>query len=339
MTIRWRVRPARELHMVADQWQGLNQAGSGNPALDPAFVLPLLEHFGDGTELLATASAGSGPLAMTLLRRAAPGCWQTFQPSQMPVGPWLQQPGLPPADLWHGLFPALPGFPLLLGITQLDPEILARPAPAPSLSTLDYIQTARITVTGSFDAYWEARGKNLRHNMKRQRARLQKDGVKTRLDVLTVRDDIEKAVADYGLLESAGWKAAGETALAPSNAQGRFYRSMLAGFAASGKARVYQYRFDDRIVAMDLCIVGGGTLIILKTTYDESHKALSPAFLMREEAFRQVFAQKDVSRIEFYGRVMEWHTRWTDEVRTMYHINQYRWPAIYATRRMVGLAR
>jgi hypothetical protein len=301
--------------------------------------LPLLEHFGDGSELLATASAGGGPVAMTILRRTAPGCWQTFQPSQMPVGPWLQQPGLSAAELFHGLFPALPGFPLLVGITQLDPEILARPSSTPSLATLDYIQTARITVTGSFDSYWAARGKNLKHNVKRQRARLEKDGVKPHLDVLTAPDDVERAVTAYALLETAGWKAAGDTALAPDNAQGRFYRSMLKGLAAHGKARVYQYRFNERIVAVDLCIVGGGALIILKTTYDEAYKALSPAFLMREEAFRQLFATKEVNRIEFYGRVMEWHTRWTDEVRTMYHVNHYRWPAIYATQRLVRLAK
>ena len=184
-----------------------------------------------------------------------------------------------------------------------------------------------------------ARGKNLRHNMKRQRARLEKEGVKTRLEVLTAREDMEQAVTDYGLLESAGWKAAGNTAIAAGNVQGRFYRSMLEAFAAQGKARVYQYRFNERIVAMDLCIVGGGALIILKTTYDEAYKAVSPAFLMREQAFRQLFEKKEVDRIEFYGKVMEWHTRWTDEVRTMYHVNRYRWPAISATRRLVRLAK
>jgi hypothetical protein len=26
--------------------------------------------------------------------------------------------------------------------------------------------------------------------------------------------------------------------------------------------------------------------------------------------------------------VMEWHTRWTDEIRTMYHLNGYRWPVL-----------
>lgn len=339
MSIRWKVQPARDLHRVRDQWRALNQAGSGSPVLEPAFVLPLLEHFGNGTELLATAGAEDNPLAMTIVRRTAPGCWQTFQPSQMPVGPWLQRPGLAPAELVHGLFPALPGFPLLIGVSQLDPEIQTRPASTPSLATLDYIRTARITVVGSFDAYWEARGKNLKHNMRRQRARLEKEGVKARLEVLTARENIEKAVTDYGLLESAGWKAAGNTAIAADNAQGRFYRSMLETFAADSKARVYRYRFNERIVATDLCIVGGGALIILKTTYDEAYKTISPAFLMREEAFRQVFENREVDRIEFYGKVMEWHTRWTDEIRTMYHVNCYRWPAISATRRLVRLAK
>jgi hypothetical protein len=60
---------------------------------------------------------------------------------------------------------------------------------------------------------------------------------------------------------------------------------------------------------------------------------------MREEAFRGVFAEREVSRIEVYGRVTEWHSRWTDELRTMYHVNYCRWPAISATRRMMRLAK
>jgi hypothetical protein len=49
---------------------------------------------------------------------------------------------------------------------------------------------------------------------------------------------------------------------------------------------------------------------------------------MREEACRRLFEDGRIRRIEFYGRVMEWHTRWTDEVRTMYHLNHYRWPVL-----------
>jgi hypothetical protein len=49
---------------------------------------------------------------------------------------------------------------------------------------------------------------------------------------------------------------------------------------------------------------------------------------MREEATRTLFDEGRLGRIEFYGRVMEWHLRWTDEVRTMYHVNYYRWPVL-----------
>ncbi len=47
--------------------------------------------------------------------------------------------------------------------------------------------------------------------------------------------------------------------------------------------------------------------------------------LMRQEAFRRIFADTRVRRIEFYGKVMDWHTKWTREIRTMYHLNCYRY--------------
>jgi hypothetical protein len=28
--------------------------------------------------------------------------------------------------------------------------------------------------------------------------------------------------------------------------------------------------------------------------------------------------------VEFYGPLMEWHTRWTDRARDIYHVNFYR---------------
>jgi hypothetical protein len=49
---------------------------------------------------------------------------------------------------------------------------------------------------------------------------------------------------------------------------------------------------------------------------------------MREEATRGLFESGKIRRIEFYGRVMEWHLRWTEQVRTMYHVNYYRWPGL-----------
>jgi len=328
LTANWTFLPVREFAAHQDKWQEINLAGPASPLLSPAFLLPLIDEFADGRELLAVCGKPHAPDAMAILCKGPVGGWDTFQPSQSPIGAWLQRPELPIQPLVESLLAALPGFALAVGITQQDPDLLSRPADGKCMSTLDYIQTARITVEGSFEQYWEARGKNLKHNMKRQRSRLEKDGIKTSLEVITEPNDVAQAIADYGQLESAGWKAQGGTAIHPENAQGRFYRAMLENFCRQGRGRIFRYRFNDRVVAVDLCIEADATLIILKTTHDESIKTFSPAFLMRQEAFGKLFAERQIKRIEFYGRLMDWHSKWSNEVRTMYHVNYYRWPGL-----------
>jgi hypothetical protein len=140
---------------------------------------------------------------------------------------------------------------------------------------------------------------------------------------------VAAAVADYGRLESTGWKGRQGTAIGAGDAQARFYRTILENFCARGAGSIYRYWFGERLVATDLCIEDGRQIVILKTAYDEAAPgALSPALLMREEQVRALFDEARLERIEFYGRVMEWHQRWTGDVRTMYHVNFYRWPAL-----------
>jgi CelD/BcsL family acetyltransferase involved in cellulose biosynthesis len=335
--MKWIFLPSSQFASYADRWQQLNAENSNSPLLMPEFVQPLLTEFGTGKELLAYCELEGVMQAMTIVSPRGYGLWETFQPSQAPIGPWLHRAELDLPTLLTELMEQLPGFPLSFGLTHLDPELVPRPADTGRLRTLNYIDTARIDVTGSFDDYWNTRGKNLRSNLKKQRAKLQKDGVTNRMQVSRASEEVADAIANYGKLESAGWKAQGGTAIHPDNAQGRFYRSMLEAFCRRDAGRIYRYWFDDRLVAMDLCIEGADSIIVLKTTYDESiPNSLSPTLLMREEACRQLFDERRFSKIEFYGKVMEWHRRWTDEVRTMYHATGYRWAVLLELRIILG---
>lgn len=327
--MKWHTVPATRFDECAERWRALHARGPASVLLAHDFVAPLVAQFAPPDALLAWCEQDGVTLAIAVLRRAGRGAWATLQPAQAPLGLWLQDPQAPLAPLLDGLLRALPGLPLVLGLTQLDPQLLARPASGPQLRTLDYIDTARVTLGGGFEAYWQARGKNLRANLRKQRARLERDGIAARLEVLRDPAAMAEAVAQYGQLESAGWKAGQGTAVHAGNAQGRCYRALFEALAARGAASVYRYWFDERLVAMDLCVEDGDAIVVLKTAYDEGvDGGLSPALLMREEATRRLFDEGRLARIEFYGRVMEWHLRWTDEVRTMYHINYYRWPAV-----------
>lgn len=327
--MKWKLEPATRLAAFAPQWEALHRAAGASLLLAHDFVAPLLDAFGTGKELLAICERDGVPVAMALVTPSRRGSWTTFQPAQAPLGLWLQQPGLELDALLAGLVRALPGFPLILGLTQMDPALMPRPRATAQLATLDYIETAKVTLAGSFDDYWQARGKNLRSNLKKQRARLDKDGVALTLQVSRDPSAMAQAVADYARLESSGWKEGCGTAVHADDAQGRYYRAMLEALCRRGAGRVYRYYFDERLVAMDLCIEDGACIVVLKTAYDETvPKQFSPTLLMREEATRALFEEARLGRIEFYGRVMEWHLRWTDEVRTMYHVNYYRWPGL-----------
>lgn len=320
----WNFFPALELQKHQEAWQSTNSRGANTALLHPDFLLPMLPIFGTGKEILAIHGDSKQPTAMALLTPGKWGVWQTFQASQAPLGAWVSDPSLPMEPLLAGLIAALPGLSLMIGVTQQDPDLNPRPVTSPRLQTLDYIQTARISVNGSFDNdYWAKRGRNLRHNLKRQRNGLIKSGITPRLEVITTPTDVHAAVERYGKLESAGWKTSTGTAIHAANAQGRYYNEMLERFAHRDETRIYHYWYNDQLVAIDLCIQHNGTLIILKTTYDES-QTTSPAFLMRLDYFKQIFDEGAIKRIEFYGKLMEWHTKWSEEIRTLYHVNFYR---------------
>ena len=321
----WTILPFEKFADHAAQWDALVRSRPGTPFLESAFLRPLLEVFGTGSEHLCLLHNNGRLRAAAIMQRGRKAIWQTFQPSQLPLGAWITDGHLDLIAASNSLLRQLPGVTLALGTSQVDPRLQQRPEDTARLRTQDYIATAWVDVDSSFDDYWEARGKNLKQNTRKQRNKLQADGIETRIECITTPELVAKAIADYGQLESAGWKGADGTAITPDNDQGRFYRAMLENYCAQGCGRIYRYWFGDKVVAMDLCIHDDVVLAILKTAYDESYKSVSPSTLMRHDQFQQLFAEQKFRRIEFFGKVMEWHTRWTAQSRTIYHATAYRW--------------
>lgn len=328
--IQWRSVAAAQLTQnpsLQAAWDHLNAQRLDLAFLSSDTVCAAIEVFGSADEQLVIGESADRIVALFVMAPEGRLKWHTFQPSQVPLGCWVAEAGLGLPELCAGLLRAMPLPCLAVGITQVDPLAEPRPGPDAREEAVDYIPTAWLEVQGNFEGYWAARGKNLRQNMRKQRNKLAADGTTAHMRMLTEPADMAGAIARYGQLESQGWKAAAGTAVHPDNDQGRFYRRLLEQAARRGEALVYEYLFGERTVAMDLGVQRGGVLVVLKTTYDETiPKALSPAALLREEELQHAFdAASGISRIEYYGRVMEWHTKLTDNSRTLYHLTHYRW--------------
>jgi hypothetical protein len=299
-----------------EAWNGLVLRAQGSVVQRAEFVFSAAQVFGSSGLRLATLRRGAQPVAMAIVggSRLLP---ELFVASQMPLGAWVQAPGEDFVALARSLLARLP-LALQLGVPQLDERFVPPPADG---TRLPWIRTPWLALEGDFASYWSARGRNLRTNLRKQGERLAAQGAALRVERLCDPAEIAQGVADYALLESRGWKAGGGTAVMPGQAQARFYAAMLERFALIGAAEIWRAFIGERLVACELCLRDRGEFVILKTTYDETLAPLSPAALMRREMFERLFADGDVRRVEFYGPLKEWHTRWSHEVRELYHVN------------------
>lgn len=302
-------------------FDALNRAGRNLPILDSRFFEICLQHFGSGQERWVMAGSADRPAGVALLRRVGMKRWETFQPSQAPLGSWLCAAGTDAENVCRSLRRSLPGGALFIGLTQADPTVIPRPAESGSVRTLDYIRTGQFKIEQGFEEYWQRRGSNLKQNLRKQRNRLDREGKRVEVRLLSRPEDMPEAIARYAEIEGRSWKTSTGTAVAPGNAQHRFYEELFRDYAARSEALVVQLLLDGRVSSTDLCLVRNRQMIILKTTYDEADSKLSPALLMRMEALPKLTADGQPLAVEFYGPMMEWHTKWADDARTLYHAN------------------
>ncbi len=330
-TISWSNLPASSLrqdHGLLVEWDRLNSARSDLPFLMGDAILAALDVFGQGHERLIIGKQGSATVATLVLVPLDNLSWRTFQPSQIPLGAWVAEAHLALADLARRLVRGPLGFCLSLSITQVDPLFAPRGEDHADSRSSNYVETGWIDLDGNFEQYWSVRGKNLRQNVRKQKSKLVTEGRTVEMRSLTDPSHLAQAVERYGALESAGWKGQQGTAIHRDNAQGKFYRRLLEDAARRGEAVVYEYLFDGQVVASNLCLQRKGTLVVLKTTYDESIDYYSPAVLLRYDELASLYHGKSVRRLEYYGRMMDWHTKWTGNKRQLYHLTLYRWPLL-----------
>src|SRR5262245_10014357 len=339
--MKWHFLNARECFQgVRKDWDALNQLRGNHILLDSRFVVTLIKHFGTRDTRLALSIDGSKQ-GMALLEKTTMGRWCTFQPSQAPLGLILFDSDDQEFEGLFALMRSLPRYVAILSVLRQDPfyTVFGKASDNPSIEIVNYAETPRLVLSGDFQQYWADRSKNLKHNLERQSRRAREQG--NTLELVTERQPARMAdcIREYGCIESAGWKGEEGSAIEENNIQGRFYRDLFETFAATGEAIVYRLLLNGKVVASDLCLCRDGMLVVLKTTYDEKIEKLYLALLMRREIIRQLYSAHDALTVEFYGRLLAWHTQWMTDARPMFHVNVFRNIYLVRTRTLLNQVR
>src|SRR5262245_61412153 len=221
----WVFRSARDtFDKHREQWDEINKRCGNHILLDSAFVSLLIRHFASHHKLLGISNDDSKP-GMLIVDQVRPGFWQTFQPSQAPLGLILFGNKNGVQEQIATLMCNLPGYCVGFSVTQQDPDFTAftNPGHSRTAERCDYAETSRIILAGNFGEFWKQTGRYFVDDLRRQTRGLEEQGV--RMGFVAERDSgrVAECIRDYASLEASGWKAREGTAVTAEGPQGLFY--------------------------------------------------------------------------------------------------------------------
>jgi len=280
-------------------WEALvDEAAEPNPFLEPWFMRPSLELFGNAkTELLACYDGdrliGLIPLARRSLYYGYPlphyAGW--LHDNAFCGGPLVLR-GYEHA-FWSHLFADLdqaPGMALFLHL----PELLAEGPLATALTQViaSSARQAVIVEDGeramlasdlSPDAYFEASmSAKKRKELRRQHKRLGEVGEIT-FSRSEDADGAEDWIERFLSLESSGWKGDAGSALASAATTRDFCHAALNGASRAGKLERLTLSLDGQPIAMLANFITPPGAFSFKTAYDERYARFSPGLLLQIE--------------------------------------------------------
>lgn len=296
-----------------------------HPLLHRDFLLPALEHFGDGVTKILAGRQADRLVLLAPVAPARPGYWRSFSPSQLPIAPLVVAPDCKRLSNLARATCAAGSSSMFFDVLHHDEQFLPAADPAATFDATPYCMTMMIDATQSFDEYWAGRPKKLRSNLKRYMKRAESSGLQTTFIEHSAPEDVAAAFARYARIESSGWKGAQGTAIAIDNDQGKFYSDVLNRFAATGQARIFELVMDGKVASSRIGIQDGTIVVFLKTTYDEEFKNLSPGRLLLYKTIERTLADPTVSSLEFYTNASADQAQWASETRPVRHLTFYRW--------------
>jgi CelD/BcsL family acetyltransferase involved in cellulose biosynthesis len=146
--------------------------------------------------------------------------------------------------------------------------------------------------------------KNMRDSVRKSRGRIAASGG-TEVVVSTAAE-LPAAYERFVELEASGWKGAEGTALS----QRPVWRDVLGDYLrTTDTAQVRSLVVGGRLVASQVCVTFGRTLVLMKVAYDEQLGRLSPGNVLMADLVEACCESPEIDRIDCLVW-QDWHQRW-----------------------------
>ncbi len=288
---------AGEFANVASEWDAIDPGG--NLFSSHAWIRVWLEHYGTDEHVLLLHRE-EGVLQAGVLFHASRGTYdQDFAETPWP---WIAaRPG--------AVNPYAPFFEFLqhdrgvhkVSIVHAPAEIRTELASIPGYTCLaSFARNSRaIEIPDSFAEYERALKKRVRHNLHRNDRHMHADMPS---GTLVRQHNPDVGFSAIEAIEEDSWKEQEHTAIISSQRDREFYRDLLAIDREGFSPRVYTIDTDDGSIAYILCILYGGVLYALKTSYRETYEKLSPGSVLHFWALKEICTDEpEIRRVELLG--------------------------------------
>jgi len=182
-----------------------------------------------------------------------------------------------------------------------------------------------------FDEYIKSNMKGkYRREMKRKIRRLEESG-NLKLIEMREKQEIEKGLTYFYDIEDSGWKGKEGTSLKRSY-YGEYYKDLAYHFSKGNKFRLYLLQLNNEYIAGIYAIIDRDTLFLIKIGYSDDFSRYSPSSILFYLMFEQLFMDKKISKIDFYGPFSHYQKIFGEQTRKDYNIticNKKIFPYIY----------
>lgn len=189
---------------------------------------------------------------------------------------------------------------------------------------------ATISTKQPADEWFAGSGRNLRANLRKAGNRLARLGP-VQATTAVAPAAVAAGFDDFVRIEAGGWKGRAGSGLVNRPVEREMVRTFFVDAAAAGRVQVHRLTVGDDPAAVDLSVVVGETLVILKTAYDEEVAHGAPGNLLMAEVVRDCCDDPAITEIDLVTS-QPWHARWHPTIHPTHR------RSLFNRRTPVGLA-